>query len=710
VIRQTFLNVRKKEIWLLAVVLLWGGILRLNHLGTMFLNRDEPFFQIRISFQPLAYVLKYNNGPLFSLLVHFLLPLGRLEIMARLVSFVSGLLIIVMTYLLGKAMVSRTAGLCAALFVSCNHLLIFYSQNSRSYALLTLLFLISAYSLYRAAGRGAKRHWVFYGISLVFYLYTHTVALLSLPGYALFIGFVWMEGRKRKTVEVVDGGRPRTLRRFILSTGAAAGIAALLYVPCAWMTQMLFGSLGRGISAAENTVALSLRDIQNTLQLEISPLHAVIFFLTMGFLAVGLFARFKTFRRESIFILGAIVIPWSAFVLGKPQQNDVNSLYRYLQHLLPLVFIAAARGIEVLGSAVGAVVARTRPRLRSVIAGVLCAVLALVLAGEYFSNLGGYYYSDYWREGSFRFDPDVAAYLRQHADRDAMLYIDSYPVSSTLLIVNPLAKDLHPEETIVAIRENYIRPAGAGEVLIHDSGWAYFYWSVAATRIELWAVTPKTSEPTPAWRSLQEARTDLEVTDLKSYTLLHFKKDSRSVAEKMSALADLLLTAPDGDAIARRQHLLFAARIYFMTRDIRDGIRIMREFEVVAMDEKSEAANGGTWVDRGLGRLLGFSPRTLRDLYERRALEEIQSLLYKLGNDLSDAGRLTEAALAFEEVQRISGSYDSQVVESLVALGDRFEKAGDRALALKTWETAANLDRNRKDITDRIAKVRALKY
>jgi tetratricopeptide (TPR) repeat protein len=699
---------RKKEIWLLAAVLMWGGILRLNHLGTMFFNRDEPFFQVRISFQPLGFVLKYNNGPLFSLLVHFLLPLGRLEIMARLVSFVSGLLIIVMTYLLGKAMVSRMAGLCAALFVSCNHLLVFYAQNSRTYALLTLLFLLSVYSLYRAARSGAKRYWVFYGISLVFYFYAHTVALLSLPGYALFIGVVWLEGRKRKTVEGVEGVRPRPLRRFILSTGAAAGLAALLYVPSAWMTSMLFGSLGRGLSAPADKVSLSLRDVQNTLQLEISPLHIVIFVLTMGFLAVGLFARFKTFRRESIFILGAVAIPWSAFVLGKPQPNDVFSLYRYLQHLLPLIFIAAARGIEVLGSAVGAFVARTRPRLRSVIAGVLCAVLAFVLAGGYFSNLAGYYYSDYWREGSFRFDSDVAAYLRQHANRDAMLFVDAYPVSSTLLIVNPLAKDVHWEDLIAATREDYVRPAGAGEALIHVSDWAYFYWSVAASRIELWAVTPKTPEKTPAWRSLLEARTDLEVTDLKRYTLLHFKKDSRSVAEKMSALADLLLSASSGDAIARRQRLLFAARIYFMTRDIRDGIRVVRDFEAIGVDEKTEAANGGTWVDRGLGRLLGFRPRTLRDLYESRALGEIQSLVFALGNNLSDAGRLTEAALAFEEVLRISGSYDSQVLESLVALGDCFEKAGDRDQALKAWDAAAKLDRNRKDIAARIAKARAL--
>ena len=707
--RAILKTIRRKDFWILAAIFVWAVVLRLNHLGTIFFNGDEPLFQVRISYQPLGYVLRYNSGPLFSILVHFLLPLGRLEVMARLVSFFAGVLSVLVTYLLGKKMASRTTGWVAALFVASGHLLIFYSQNSRPYALLTLLSLLSTYFLYKAACDGSLRDWILYGISLVFYFYSHTTAFLSLPAFVLFIGVVWLEQRKRKTVEGSAVSRPRTIRNFLIATAAAAAVTAVLYIPCAYVTDMLFGTLRRGLSASADTVTLSLREIRNILQLEISPLNTAIFALTMGFFIVGLFARLKTFRRESVLLLGAIALPWSAFLLGKPRTPDVTALYRFLQHLLPLIFIATARGIEFLASAMGALVARTRPRLRSVMAGGLCAVVAVVLAGGYFSNMSGYYYTDYWREGAFAFDADVKAYLKQHARRDAILFVDAYPVSSTLLTMNPLAQDVGPDEIINEIREDYVRPPGRGDLIIHTLTWGRFYWTAAAARIELWAVTPKTSEKTFAWRSLARTRTDLEITDLGKSTLVHFKKDAATISEKMAALADMLVAAPEGDAIARRQRLLFAARMYFMTRDIRDGIRVLREFEAVAVDGKTEAANGGAWLDRGLGRLLGFRPRTIRNIFEGRGLEEIQSLLFATGNNLSDAGRLSEAVLAFEEVLRISGSYNSQAVKSLVALGDRLEKTGDLDQALKAWKMAAKLDRTRKDIADRIAKVRAIK-
>ena len=125
---------------------------RLFHLGSIFFSDDEPFHQVRLSFQPLQFVLTNNNSPLFSILVHALLPLGRLEIMARIVSAASGIFTIWLTYILGRGLFSRAEGRIAALFVSFSHLLIFYSQHSRGYALLTALSLGSLFSRKRFRG------------------------------------------------------------------------------------------------------------------------------------------------------------------------------------------------------------------------------------------------------------------------------------------------------------------------------------------------------------------------------------------------------------------------------------------------------------------------------------------------------------------------------------------------------------------------------
>jgi 4-amino-4-deoxy-L-arabinose transferase-like glycosyltransferase len=698
--------IRRKDAWVLAALLAWAIVLRINHLGTIFFNGDEPFFQVRISYQPLGYVLKYNSDPLFSVLVHFLLPLGSLEIMARLLSFLAGVLAVVVTYLLGKKMASRTTGFVAALFVASSHLLVFYSQNSRPYALLTLLFLLSTYFLYKAAREGALRDWVLFGISLVLFFYSHIIAFLSFPAFVLFIAVVWLEGRKKAVGGGTASARPKVLRNFLISTGAAAFVTALLYIPCAYVTDMLFGTLGQGIAETADTVRLSLLQIRNILQLEISPLNAAIFTLTMAFFLIGSFARLKTFKRESVLLLGAIVIPWAAFVLGKPRASAVTALYRFLQHLLPLIFIAAARGIEVLGTAAATLAARNRSRRRNIIAGVLIIVAALVLARGYFSNLAGYYYADYWRAGSFAFDSDVKAYLKEHARRDAVLFIDSYPASTGLLNLNPVSQDLRPDEIVIEAREDYLRPPGRGDVIIHTSSWSRFYWNMAAARIELWAVTPKAHANSSVWRSRQVLKPHFELIDLKKSTLLHFQKDEFTISEKMAALADLLIAAPEGDGIAERQRLLFAARMYLMARSLPDGLRILKEFESVPVEDKADASNGGGAVDRILGRLLGFSPRSLRNVYERRALEEIQSLLFKMGGDFSDADRRSEALTAYEEGVRLGGSPDPRIIDGLVALGDRFEKAGERPGALKAWETALKLDPKRKDIRARIAGAR----
>lgn len=691
---------------LLAAVLLVGGFLRIFHLGTMFFNGDEPMHQIRISYQPLAYVFRNNNGPLFSILVHFLLPLGSLEVLARLVPFLTGVLAIVVTFFLGQALFSRAVGLTAAFLVACSHLLIFYSQNSRTYALLTLLFLLSFYYLHKAVRDGDARSWGFYGLTLCLCLYNHTIAFLILPPYALYVGFVWLENKMVSKAGGQDSLHPRTIRRFVVWTAAAAGLAALLYLPCAWMLDMFLGSFRRGLSHPQDYVALTLREIRNILQVEISPTITGIFVLTLILFAVGLLTRLKTYRRESLLVAATVVFPWLVFFLGKPRANDVFSLYRYLQFLLPLMFIMAARGIDFLSSGAAALAARAKGHGPAVIRTLVRIILAVVLAAGYFMNLSGYYYSDYWRQGSYRFEREVKALFEERADRDALLYIDAYPVSSLLLMMNPLAKDQRPEETEIAARENYIRPPGARPVMVLVQEWSYFLSFVGSRKIEMWALTPRTPEKTASLRAASANDGRLEVFDLSKFTLLRFKKDERSVAEKMAVLAEMLPSWPDGDSILRRQRRLFAAKAYVMTRDVRDAIREVRAFEDISVDEKTEAANAGSRPERLLGGLLGFSPAKLRDIYERRGLAEAQSLFLMLGNNLVDAGLLPDAALAYEEVVRLGHDQDAQVLDRLVTLGDRFEQSGKREQALKVWEAAFRLDPKRKDISSRISRAR----
>ena len=700
-------DMRKSAIWILAALLLLGGLLRVFHLGTMFFSGDEPLHQVRISYQPLGFVLTYNNGPLFSLLSHVLLPLGRLEVMARLVSFISGVLIILLTFLVGKALFSRTVGLMAALFAACSHLLIFFAQNGRTYALLTLLFLLALHLLHRALRAGTARRWALYALTLALLLYSHTVAFLVLPIYALFAGLEWLGSRRGEAPALPPVSRPaRPLRRFILWTAAGSGLAVLLYLPCAWVRDMFFGSFQRGLSHPTDALPLTMKAIYDILKVQISPISPAVLGLTLALVAVGLAARPKAGGRYAVFLAAAIVFPWFVFVLGKPRANDVYSLYRYFQFLLPLFFLLAARGIESLARGASSLAARLKARRPSLAGGIAMTALAGVLACGYFANLGDYYFSDYWRQGSHRFDSDAVAFLEEHADRDALIFVDAYPTASVTLILNPLARDLRPEEIEIAVREAYVRPRGARRVMMYVLEWPFFLDGVASRKIELWALTPKLPAENDALRAAAAKVPGLELTDLSRTTVLHFKENGRPVAEKMASLADILLVVP-GDAVLRRERWLLAAKAYFMTRDFRDGIRCLRAFEKVDVDPGTESDNAGSGPERLLGRLLAFSPGDLRRIFERRALAEVQMLVFRLGNNLVETGRLSDAATAYEEVLRIGPDFDSRVLEPLVALGDRFEKAGNAAGALKAWEAAAHLDPHRPDIQARLARVRS---
>jgi len=703
------IDARKRAIWILAAILLVGSMLRIFHLGTIFFSADEPLHQVRISYQPISFVLTYNNGPLFTLLTHFLLPLGKLEIMARLVSFISGVLIILMTFLIGKDLFSRRVGLMAALFAACSHLLVFFAQNSRTYALLTFLFLLAFYLLQRAVRTGAARLWALYALTLALFLYSHTIALLMLPVFALFAGVEGLDGRRRKAPAlppVSESVPAHPFRHFLLWTAAGSGLAVLLYLPCAWMRNMFFGSFQRGLSRPADALPLTIKSILDILKVQISPISAALLGLTFALALLGLATRPKSGGLSAALLAAAVAFPWLVFVRGKPRANDVYSLYRYLQFLLPLIFLLAARGIESIARGAASLAARLKVRRSPLAGGIAMAALAAVLAGGYFANLRDYYFTDYWRQGSHAIAGDVAAYLEEHADRDALLLVDAYPTASLTLMLNPLAKDLRPEEIEIAAREDYVRPLGARRVMMYVLEWPFFLDGAASRNIELWALTPKDPAGSAALRSAAANVPGLDVADLSRTTVLHFKEDGRPVAEKMASLADILVAAP-GDSVLRRQRWLLAAKAYFMTRDVRDGIRCLRAYEAVDVDAAAESANAGSGPERLLGRLLAFSPRQVRSIVERRALSEIQALVLRLGSNLAEDGRLSDAAMAYDEILRIGQDFDARILDPLIALGDRFEKAGDAAGAVKAWEAAARLDPRRADIQARFARLRA---
>lgn len=471
------------------------------------------------------------------------------------------------------------------------------------------------------------------------------------------------------------------------------------------MIDMFKGSMLRGVDRSQVPAGLSLRGIFGILHLEISPTSGTIFLLTLILALAGIIACLRSHRRSLLLIGVSAVFPWLVFLLGNPRENDIASLYRYLQHLLPLIFMLTGQGVLLLASGAAALFRRSPARRRAV-QTVAAAILAVLLGAGGLSNLRGFQFTDFWRQGSYRFDPQVRKALLERVDRDALLYIDAYPVASQLVMMNPLSKDRNFWNNELAAREEFVRSLPSTPVMIMAIDWVYFRDFVASRKIELWAVTPAGREKAGSLRAASADGARFEVIELPRFTLLHFRKDARSLADKMADLSDLLVSWLDGDAVLRRQRLIFAAQSYLLTRTTAETGGAIRAFRGISVSDREDAENAGTAAERVLGGLLGYGPKALREFFEGRSFAEIDNLLLAYGRNMIDSGNLPEARASLELFVNGEGADRGRAIEPLIALGDLFEKSGQAAQAVQVWEMASRLGPGREDIASRIAKIR----
>ncbi len=191
-------------------MLLLAFALRVGRLEYQSLWYDEgsSVFLARQDFGAITFGADHDIHPP---LYYYVLRLGMLlggdsEYAVRFLSVISGALIVALAYALGRRLLGRTAGLLAALAGAVSPLLVYYSQEARMYADVTLFGLLSTYLLVRATeAPKARGLWLAYGLASIACLYSQYIGALAL----VFQG-LWVLAR-----------RPKALPPFIVSAGAA---------------------------------------------------------------------------------------------------------------------------------------------------------------------------------------------------------------------------------------------------------------------------------------------------------------------------------------------------------------------------------------------------------------------------------------------------------------------------------------------------------
>jgi len=169
-----------KTNFLFILILLIGIALRIYNLGKYNFWWDE-ILSIEIAkamtFWNIAYFGYATASPLFYLLLRFWLHLGNSEFILRLLPFIFGVLSIPTIYLVGKELFDKKVGLISAFILAISPFHIYYSQELRTYSLVTFLALITIYYLVRILKKNKIFYWVGFITSTMLILYSHNIAL-----------------------------------------------------------------------------------------------------------------------------------------------------------------------------------------------------------------------------------------------------------------------------------------------------------------------------------------------------------------------------------------------------------------------------------------------------------------------------------------------------------------------------------------------------
>lgn len=325
----------------LGLVLAIGLGLRLAYLHEP-MRYDEAFTYVKYASQPVEFLLSDYNEPnnhiFYTLQVHITTRLlGNAPWTIRLPALIHGLLLIVMTYVAGRALYQPLVGLLAAGVLAIHPVFVLYAVNGRGYTLLVLFF-ITLMVVAHYLNQHPRQPMLWLGFILCGAFGFHTIPIMLYPFGAvcvwLGLAFLTRENaaeRKRAVIYLVGAG---------LATGLLAGV---LYMPVFLKdgVQAVTGnnfvkSLGwqEFVEGLQNTVSLAWKQWNRDL------LPGLPWLLVLGFgVGVGLHRRLSSGPLP----VAVTCLLWIIPVLLIQQVYGIGT--RVWIFLIPLYAITAAGGL-----------------------------------------------------------------------------------------------------------------------------------------------------------------------------------------------------------------------------------------------------------------------------------------------------------------------------------------------------------------------------
>ncbi len=201
---------RSAVLWALAGLTALGIAVRFASLGLQSYHHDEAITALRVipgSFGDMLHSVKVSesNPPLYySLAWGWAKPFGTDEVGLRSLSALFGAATVPVGYLIGRQLRSRRAGLILAALIAVNPMLIWYSQEARSYALLVFLGALSLFFFARALDTGRGRDLAFWAVASALALCSHYFAIFAVAIEAAWL-LVALRARWRAVLPALAG-------------------------------------------------------------------------------------------------------------------------------------------------------------------------------------------------------------------------------------------------------------------------------------------------------------------------------------------------------------------------------------------------------------------------------------------------------------------------------------------------------------------------
>jgi mannosyltransferase len=201
---------RSAVLWALAALTALGFAARFASLGLQSYHHDEVITALRVipgSFGEMLHSVRVSesNPPLYYVLAWGWAKLfGTAEIGLRSLSALFGAATVPVGYLIGRQLASRRAGLVLAALIALNPMLIWYSQEARSYALLVFFGALSLLFFARALHTGRGRDLALWALASALALCSHYFAVFPVAIEAAWL-LVALRARWRVVLPALAG-------------------------------------------------------------------------------------------------------------------------------------------------------------------------------------------------------------------------------------------------------------------------------------------------------------------------------------------------------------------------------------------------------------------------------------------------------------------------------------------------------------------------